>query len=241
MIFDLNKAFLQTQIANVLSRSRDLQWITKRDIQTAKVANFGCSLGSETLALMLALGASEAVGIDKDEDSIHQAQHTLINIQDEIKRVRQRIRYYPTNISEDDKAWWRTVPIFFKEKLIQSAHITFLVADITEPIELPSDYYDVSYCDYVLHHIWYDLRENAEGDTAFAVKEMARVTRPGGTVAARELVQYPGRQKLDFKLLFEKAGLEFLWSKETEFDDLEREGKGIKCKYLYKKSLTGKY
>ena len=236
-MFDLHKTFLDSQIVGVLSHTRELQWLAERDVQAERVANFGCYIGRETLALMWMLGANEAVGIDKDEGAIRQARDTLTGIQDEIKRIRRMVQHYPTETSEDDKAWWyNSVPAFFKERLLQSNRITFLVADITRSIRLPSDHYDVSYCDFVLHHIWYDSeREDAEGDTAFAVKEMARVTRPGGIVAASELVQYSDRRRLDFQPLFKEANLELLCTEETETDAPEQ--KGVVAKYLCKKPL----
>ena len=42
---------------------------------------------------------------------------------------------------------------------------------------LPDDHFDLTYCRYLLEHV---------NDPVHAVKEMARVTRPGGRLAAQE-------------------------------------------------------
>jgi hypothetical protein len=62
---------------------------------------------------------------------------------------------------------------------------------------------------------------------------MARVTRPGGIVAALELVQYSDWRRLDFQPLFKEANLELQWTEEIDVP----EQKGVKAKYLCKKPL----
>lgn len=177
------------------------------------------------------------MGVDKDEQAILQAQDTLKSIRDEIKRIWRYLQCYSSDVSEDDKVWWEdSVPDFFKKELLQETDVSFLVRDITDPTGLPSDCYGVTYCDFVLHHIWYDTeREDARGDTAFAVEEMARVTRPGGIVAVSELVQYANNPRLDFTSLFQEAQLMLEYSEENEVK--EAEGEGVVAKYLSRKSL----
>lgn len=77
---NLQKTFLQMQIGNVLSRKQELEWLVQQGVQAESVANFGCHIGGETLALVWALGASEAVGLDKDEQAVLQARDTLKSI-----------------------------------------------------------------------------------------------------------------------------------------------------------------
>lgn len=236
-MFDLHTAFLEAQMATLLSRKRELQWMAGKGIRAARVANFGCHIGYETLALMWVLAASEAVGVDKDEGAICQARDTLIHVRGEIRRIGQMIRYYPACVSTDDRIWWDAIPIFFKEALLRPDCVTFLVADMTRSTALPSDWSDVSYCDFVLHHIWYDVsRQDPRGDTVLAIKEMARVAGPGGIVAARELVQYSDRRRLDFGALFAEAGLKPLWTEERAVDGSENGG--VVGKYLYTRSTA---
>jgi len=235
----LEKTYVQTQIGSLLIRIQQLQWLIEHNVKAEKVANFGCNIGGETLALMWTLGASEAIGIDIDRNNIQQAQSTLVSMQDEMIRIWRMLSCYPNEITPDDKAWWNNeVPDFIKKAMLQKrANVTYLVNDITQATELPQDYYDIAFCDFVLHHIWYsDKRKDAEGDTQFAVKEMARVVKAGGTVATRELLQFSDKPKLDFEKLFEKAGLRMLHKNEFEVDGLQ--GHGIVAEYICKKPDT---
>jgi SAM-dependent methyltransferase len=215
----LDKTFLQTRIGVLLSRKKRLQWLVDSGVRATTVANFGCHIGGETLALMWALGAGEAVGIDKDEEAILQARNTLTYIQDDVKRIWRNLQYYSRDISEDDKMWWNdSVPSFFKEELLRDGCASYLIWDITEPIGLPSE------------------RENAREDTGFAIKEMARVTRPGGIVAAFELIQYSDKQRLDLGSLFKEAKLELEHMEEREVDSPEEQG--VVAEYLCRKPLV---
>jgi len=186
---------------------------------------------------MWALEASEAVGVDKSEQSIRQAQSVLANTQDTVNLMQRRLRCYPREIPEDDKAWWETVPSFFKQELLQERfHVDFVVQDITKPTELQSDYFDVAFCDFVLHHIWFDQEnKDAREDAQFAIGEMARVVRPGGAVAAFELIQYLDEPRLDFRPLFEQAGLKLVHTKEMETNSLDEHG--VTAEYLCEKPI----
>jgi SAM-dependent methyltransferase len=184
---------------------------------------------------MWTLGASEAVGIDKDEQAVLEARDILAYIQDDVKRIRLYMQYHSAKISEDDRTWWNdSVPGFFKRELLRDGCVSYLVRDITKPTGLPSGCYDVAFCNFVLHHIWYDAgRENPREDTSSAIKEMTRVARPGGIVAASELVQSPDKQRLDFKLLFKEARLQPVHIEEREVDSPE--GRFVAATYLCRK------
>lgn len=208
----LEKLYIHVQIKSLSARVQKLQWLVEHNITAEKVVNFGCSTGSETLALMWMLGASEAIGLDINEGNIQQAQNTLASVQKEMRKIWQMLSYYPSEIAHNDRTWWNNeVPDFLKAMLRGVYNVTYVVGDITQPTGLPQGYYDVAFCDHVLYHIWYDeKRKNAEGDTQFAIKEMARVVRPGGIVAISEPLQLPDKPKLDFGKLFEKVGLKIL-------------------------------
>ena len=118
---------------------------------------------------MCILEARQAAGVDKDDGSIRNARSTLAIIQ---------------NIALA-KGVPLDAPSFLREPALKEV-VQFYTADITEPTELPPDYYDIAFCDYVLNHIWLDKGEAA---TQGAIEEMARVVRPGGLVAAHEPTQ----------------------------------------------------
>ena len=105
----MHKTFLQAQIDQLLSRKQRLEWLVRLGVRAASVANFGCATGGETLALMWALGASQATGVDEDEGAIRQAHATLRSIQDAVKGIGRCL----------DQAWWdNSVPDFFKRDLL---------------------------------------------------------------------------------------------------------------------------
>lgn len=231
----LDKTFVQTQIEILSSKKKRLQWLVELDVRAEKVVNFGCHVGAETLASIWALEAREAVGIDKDEEYIHQAQSTFAYMQDDAKRI-GRTLHSSRSISEDDKTWWSVaVPSFFKKELLREGfRLDFVVGDITKPTGLVSDYYDVAFCDFVLHHIWFDQeRKKAQEDTQFAIKEMARVVRPGGVIAVFEPIQCPDKPKLDLGPFFEQAGLKLVHTKEIEVNGSQRHR--VKAEYLCEK------
>jgi SAM-dependent methyltransferase len=201
--------------------------------QAEKVANFGCNIGGETLALMWLLQANEATGLDIEADNISQAQDTLQNLQEDVVQARRNVKY--PWVSQEDRDWWSGAPHFFTHRILeQDFSLEYHIRDITKPTGLPDNHYDLAFCDFVLYHIWYDeTREYAEQDTQFAISEMARVIKPGGLVAARELIQYDDKPRLAFSHLFETAGLTEVYIQEDEVEGLE--GKGWVGKYVYRR------
>lgn len=98
-------------------------------------------------------------------------------------------------------------------------HVNYSVADFTRQTDLLEGHYDLAFCDFVLHHVWYDpQRAHPLEDTAFAISEMARVVRPEGYVAAFELIQYDNKPTLDFQPLFDRAGLQQSHYRQTMLD-----------------------
>jgi ubiquinone/menaquinone biosynthesis C-methylase UbiE len=221
----IDKSFLDSQITSLLSRQQNLQWLVEQNTTADSIANFGCHIGGETLSLMYTFGAKEGIGIDIDESRINQAKTTYQNIKENLQRIWQMLQYYPSEISEDDKDWWNNhVPDFFRKDMIQEGfELSYIVQDITKPTQLKGNYYDFAYCDFVLHHIWYDeTRSDPRNDTLVAICEMARVIKPGGIVAAKELLQFSDKPRLDFKKLFVSAGLLVKFEKVTNVSENER-------------------
>lgn len=59
----------------------------------------------------------------------------------------------------------------------QVQNVRFLVGDITTALEFPDDSFDVVHAHQVLQHV---------ADPVYALREMRRLTRPGGIIACRE-------------------------------------------------------
>jgi len=151
----MDKSFVQSQILSISVRKQELQWLVEHEIKAMRVANFGCHIGGETLALAWALNAKEVVGIDRDELVIQQAKNTFSYIREGIGRISHLLQYYPDIAEENDMSWWKDeVPDFFKRTIIHhDFQVKFIEGDITKQTSLESDYYDIAYCDFVLHHI----------------------------------------------------------------------------------------
>jgi len=156
-------------------------WLLNLGVDFTSVVNCGCNIGYETLALLWLLDAQEAVGVDKDRDSIDQAQSMVGNFLEDIKAIRRTLPYareIPQNLclqveSLLDKYEKRVLP-------------SFMVADITKTTDLLNDHFDLAYCERVLYHIACGDTKSAMKDVLFAVEEMARVTKPGGLIVAIE-------------------------------------------------------
>jgi hypothetical protein len=209
--WDLTAVSLQLEVQGLLNDIAKIEWLTDRVAQADRIANFGCNRGRETLALFWALGAHEALGIDIDSSNIDAARAALLTIKQDTLTVAQRLQGYPDDFVE----WWNaTIPGFLNSKILQLEPIeVFVVGDISQRTKLLSNHYDIAFCQYVLHHVWLDKGKEHAG---LAIGEMARVVRSGGTVAACEPIQLPDAQKLDFRPLFEQAGLKLVFTEEGE-------------------------
>ena len=205
---------------HILLQKEKYEWLLKPlaelNMHVQRIANFGCSEGQETLTLMCMLGASEAIGIDMDEQNIRNAQSTLKIIQNII--------------------WARGVPNdapgFLKSPHLEEV-VKFYPLDITSKVtNLPANYYDFVFCDFVLHKIWRD--QGGRNETQTAIQEMVRVARSGGLIAAREPTQLLGDKtfEVDFGALFEKNGLRSIYIEQMPFEH------GHYTKYVYSKENT---
>lgn len=214
--------FFRTQIDQINWQQSSVEWLLQQDVTVTKVAHFGCSTGVQTIALAMVLGAREVIGIDLNEERINQAQNDWKRLQATLRDIEQRFKYFPHKICEEDKIWWDTkVPEFFKKELLNGKlSVEFLVQDITKPTSIRSSYYELAFCDFVLHHIWLDkARENARDDTLFAVQEMVKSVKPRGLIAAYELLQYDNRPALDFGSVFQEAGVRVFHMREYEIEN----------------------
>ena len=196
----LKRHYLEPIIESIRRKKLQLQWLVELNVPGQKIANFGCGI-DETFALMWALGAIEATGIDKD---ILEAEKRRLSIQQDVKESLDALQYYEHIMTESDRLWWESeVPDSLKKGLFPD----FTQGDITRPTGLPPDHFHLAYCRYVLYHIWGDQDELGSKNVRAVIKEMARVVRSGGWVVAVEPPYSTDDRPLDFTQFFEQARL----------------------------------
>ena len=201
------RAYLQSRIENMKDRGQRIDWLAQINVQPRIVADFGCHIGDETFGLIWVVDATEAVGIDMKSSAIQQARNSLRSIREDIELAERMLTYHTDMVAPDDLEWWRSqVPDFLKRHDFPE----FMEGDVTRPTDLPDDHFGLAYCRYVLYHICGELDELGTKDVQAAIREMARVVKPGGWVVAIEPTQpsLTDNRLLDFKPFFQNAGLE---------------------------------
>lgn len=119
------------------------------------IANFGCWTGKEPFALLWALDATEIFVVEKNEEYLNTLHEQLEIFQ---------------NSSQGQ---------------LLGRKIQVILADMTLEIsELPTNYFDLAYCDEVLYQIY--NQKDGEEAVRRAVNEMIKVVRPGGYIVAIE-------------------------------------------------------
>src|SRR5258708_15367006 len=203
--------YLHAIMEGLFYRKELYDWITTHIEQAESIATFGCAGGEETFAFLWALGASEAIGIDKDEGSIKRARELHSAILAETNKSLRDMTHQPESVSTNVSDWWNTRVVDFGRTgiLKQDPKDIFVVGDITQPTNLLSNHYDIALVEYVLYHIWPN-----ENGVRQAIAEMARIVKPAGIVAALEVVQYGDNPRVNFETLFEQTGLRQLFPTE---------------------------
>ena len=142
-----------TTIANVDENKWKIDWLLQLDFDYSRIANLGCHIGNETLALHWRLNAKETIGIDRDNGSIDQARSTMKYLRDDIEAVKRSLLY-----AQDIPNDIRELMGKFVEQFDNCSLPTFIAADITQKTEFPPNYFDLVYCERVLYHLACDDR-----------------------------------------------------------------------------------
>jgi SAM-dependent methyltransferase len=182
----------------VESHLRKIEWVSSCGTSFKSVANFGCNIRHETAALAWCLGASEAIGIDKDMDGIRQGLSELKHYRDDLKEMGWLLPHEtdPQIRSLIERLRARTIP-------------SFVVGDVRGSTGLRSDIFDLSYCERVLYQVFCGDADSGADHALRAIREISRVTKPGGLVVAIEPTVCSARNSAAVELdcLFSRAGL----------------------------------
>ncbi|GAB4581852.1 MAG: hypothetical protein Fur0022_46030 [Anaerolineales bacterium] len=223
--------FLQKQIEAISAWRIEYQWLVDFGIDVEKAVLLGCEPAGKALGLMWAIQSEKLLGIDPSERAVHQQESNLSKLQKEL-RAYWDFLYKSDEVTDEDIAWWNEeVPEFFKQELTKYDHfIDFITRDYTKFINVPANFFDLAFCDFVLHKIrWDKTRNDPPQTTRFVIGQMARLVRPGGLVVAYEWVQTGPHERLDFRRIFETSGanLHVLHLHEARVDNWRGKGYAV--------------
>ena len=202
-------SFLEKQIEAISAWRLEFQWLVDFGLTAEKTINFGCEPTGKSLGLMWAVAAKKLLGIDPSDRAIHQEENTLSRIQRDLRSYWDYL-YSSDEVTDADVAWWNEeVPDFFKQEITKlDFFIDYATRDYTKFVNIPPNFFDLAFCDFVLHKIrWDKTRKDPPQDTRFVIGQMARLVRPGGLVAAFEWVQTGTFERTDFRRIFETCGV----------------------------------
>ena len=140
-----------------------------------------------------------------------------------------RALQYQLSADADVVLWNEGVPEFFKSELARVDHsIDFVIADYTKYVELPQSYYDLAFCDFVLHKcMWSKDTPDPEMETRYILGQMARSVRPGGFISAYELVRSGLNPPIDLRGLFEQTSLQVKYIRNFQIDNWRGKGQVV--------------
>jgi len=205
----METSFLQKQIDTISAWRLEFQWLVDYGLTVEKAVNFGCEPPGKSLGLMWAVEAEKVLGIDLSNRVVHEEETNLAQLQKDL-RAYWDFLYKSDDATDEHIAWWNEeVPDFFKQELTKHDHfIDYIVRDYTQFINVPPNFFDLAFCDFVLSPIrWDKTRKDPSQETRYTIGQMARLVRPGGLVAAYEWVQHGVYERLDFRHIFETAGV----------------------------------
>jgi len=233
----MDTSFLQTQIDAISAWRLEFQWLVDYGLTAEKTVNFSCEPTGKALGLMWAVEAEKLLALDPSDLVVHQEETTLSRIQKDLRAYWDYL-YKSDDVADEEVQWWNEeVPDFFKQEMTKlDFYIDYIVRDYTKFVNIPPNFFDLAFCDFVLHQIrWDKTRKDPAQDTRFVINQMARLVRPGGVVAAFEWVQTATYERLDFRRIFETSGsgLTVIHTHEERVDSWR--GKGYAAAFICQK------
>jgi SAM-dependent methyltransferase len=167
------------------------KWLLQLHASVNSLASFGC-MSSEPFFLAWGLDATEIKIVEREERYICER-------------------------SEERESLEAVIPNAFEGRSID-----FILADMRSvgEFDLPSSHFDLTFCRMVLYQVFLDGLEQAHGgnpsqiveqaleQVLAAIRQMTRVTKPGGWVIAVESIAVnPGDEPTPIGPLFKLAGL----------------------------------
>jgi SAM-dependent methyltransferase len=167
--------FIQVMLRSLDGYRPNAEWLATLLPISPVVADFGCSVGHETLALALFLEPAEIVGIDVDPEAIRQAQDTARNLRDSIDAADRLLPYIRSSRGGSYRSIVEFVAFLKARPMPQ-----FLTADVSKRTPLSRDHFDLAYCERVLYCLACAHDDPSPNAVSPALAEMFRVIKPGG-------------------------------------------------------------
>jgi SAM-dependent methyltransferase len=182
-----------------------VEWLLQLCPAYKAVANFGCNIGHETIALSWLLNAEEAIGIDKGANHIRQAQSKVRTIVEDTRSTNQYLHYDLIQDNDAREAVQNLLQLF-------SGKVApiFVENDAANAVDLKDNHFDLVYCERFLYHFACATERNTQEQIVSVVQEMKRVTKSGGLITAIEpRICSPADQRpVDLTRIFDQVGLE---------------------------------
>ena len=235
---------LENELMNALSGLQDLddriqlrigKWAaTERLLELGEyesIADFGCGDGWETIALVMKLNASVAIGIDKEQTLIDTARIMVDEICRQLEANRQLVS--PIRAILANPAHFSHLSVDVRSKAISLINKyeklslpSYQRGDITngeKDTGLPPNHFALVFCKDVLYHIYCAENSPTVPIIRAAIQEVARVAKPGGLVAIDEPYTCSPNddRQVELKSYFLQAGLHPIRENDPSFEGIE--------------------
>lgn len=208
--------YLQKQI-NLFAENRNrISWVDDYQVTADKAVVFGLHREGQILALMDLLQVENLDAIAGDEAQHYQEESNIAKLQLELEFALQWMQTSP-EVTEREIQWWNAeIPDFFKTRLLQRGFfVDFHHKNFSKYTGLKDNWYDLAFIDGLLDQVLYDTRmKNPEKIVRDIIREMGRIVRQDGFIAAYQFVRIGHRKILDFRRLFESENLHVLKIKQ---------------------------
>ena len=232
-LISLNRQPIDVRLNGIIHSMERIYWLSPFITNTPNIIHLGCSNGTETIGTAWKFNATNIIGLDNNQDDINDANKLLFNLRKDIQAITRKIQCYSKDIDDDDIEWWNnSVPCFIKRNLLMEDiyKIRFVVQDITKPINLIANSYDLVLADFVLNHIWLGEGGPKESNNiSFVIAEVNRLLKNGGKIAVYEPMRGNEKPLLDYRIFFTKIGLI-----QLHYREINRNNSTI-CEILYMK------
>ena len=192
---DFPSKIIEKKLCAIKSNYKDeLQDLQDLLPEGGRVLNLGCTIGSETMALMWFLDAGEVIGVDNTHGSIFNARQDLNTLNDDLDKCKLVVDSNLVSRDSPETEWWNNLPPFLRERRFPTFEKLDIASERDFIDKVGPHPFDLVYCSSVLYQV-HD--KQGKKSVISATKNICSVVISGGWFIANE----PCRKDLDY---FEK-------------------------------------